>query len=157
CRWSSRPGPGAGGSATSATRPAISGAMSRSSSPRRCWRSPGPSSCRIRAQITFSTGSSPKETAPGSNSSIAAWAKSPPSTGKESWKAGATGSGEFNRERSEGNKGGWEIGDPERRVPLLHTTKGTTMSIAQTMLDEFEQEAKTTRRFLERLPDDKLD
>ena len=31
------------------------------------------------------------------------------------------------------------------------------MSVAQTMLAEFEQEAKTTRKFLERLPGDKLD
>jgi uncharacterized damage-inducible protein DinB len=30
------------------------------------------------------------------------------------------------------------------------------MSIAQAMLEEFEQEAKTTRRFLERVPEDKL-
>ena len=31
------------------------------------------------------------------------------------------------------------------------------MSVAQTMLAEFEQEAKTTRKFLERLPGDKLE
>ncbi len=31
------------------------------------------------------------------------------------------------------------------------------MSIAQDLLDEFERESKTTRRFLERLPDDKLE
>src|SRR5438067_678471 len=37
-----------------------------------------------------------------------------------------------------------------------HFLKGALMSIAQAMLGEFEHEAKTTRKFLERVPQDKL-
>src|ERR1035441_5302022 len=131
---------------------AISGATSRPSSGPHCSKSADRSSLPIPCSTTSNTGCPNPIAAPSSPSATPPSASSKISTSKACTKAGRP----FSNRSASAPKSSTPNHELVQLNPRIPQPQEVVMSISQSFREEFEAQAPVTRKFLERLPEDKL-